>query len=194
MVELGEVGYERLSIERVAKRAGTAKTTIYRRWRDKDALIVEAVREELGAIAASTAADAGNLRADLVAHVRAWIANFGPDRISALAGLLLAMRTNGGLATIVREELVHSDVLAMGRIIERAVARGEIPDRRRSDLVLRIPTAVVLQQLLLLTGRADTKFVNGLVDEVLLPMLRSGGDPEEPAAVKPRGRRRRSAA
>src|SRR5213595_3500622 len=40
---LTEVGYEQLSIEAVAGRSGVAKTTIYRRYRDKAALVTAAV-------------------------------------------------------------------------------------------------------------------------------------------------------
>ncbi|GAA4818029.1 helix-turn-helix domain-containing protein [Streptomyces ziwulingensis] len=40
---LTEVGYEHLSMEAVAGRSGAAKTTIYRRYRDKAALVVAAV-------------------------------------------------------------------------------------------------------------------------------------------------------
>ncbi|WIX93367.1 TetR/AcrR family transcriptional regulator [Amycolatopsis sp. DG1A-15b] len=40
---LTEVGYEQLSIEAVAGRSGAAKTTIYRRYPDKAALVAAAV-------------------------------------------------------------------------------------------------------------------------------------------------------
>ena len=40
---LTEVGYEQLSMEAVAGRSGAAKTTIYRRYRDKAALVAAAV-------------------------------------------------------------------------------------------------------------------------------------------------------
>src|SRR5438128_1054418 len=40
---LTEVGYEQLSMEAVASRSGAAKTTIYRRYRDKAALVAAAV-------------------------------------------------------------------------------------------------------------------------------------------------------
>jgi TetR/AcrR family transcriptional regulator, regulator of autoinduction and epiphytic fitness len=40
--ELGDVGYGSFTIESVAARAGVGKSTIYRHWRDKLALIVDA--------------------------------------------------------------------------------------------------------------------------------------------------------
>ena len=42
--ELAVAGFEALSLEQVARRAGTAKTSLYRRWPSKDDLIVDALR------------------------------------------------------------------------------------------------------------------------------------------------------
>ena len=41
---LGEEGYEGLSIEAVAARAGVGKTTLYRRWPSKEPLVVDAIK------------------------------------------------------------------------------------------------------------------------------------------------------
>ena len=41
---LGEEGYEGLSIEAVAARAGVGKTTVYRRWPSKEPLVVDAIK------------------------------------------------------------------------------------------------------------------------------------------------------
>ena len=40
--ELADVGYGRVTIESIATRAGVGKSTIYRHWRDKLALIADA--------------------------------------------------------------------------------------------------------------------------------------------------------
>lgn len=48
MQELAEVGYGRLSIEAVARRAGVSKTAIYRRWRSKLDLVLDMVTAVAG--------------------------------------------------------------------------------------------------------------------------------------------------
>lgn len=45
LLELAENGYAALSVERIAERAGVHKTTVYRRWRTKDALLAVAIAE-----------------------------------------------------------------------------------------------------------------------------------------------------
>jgi len=60
---LAEEGFQGLSIEDVAARAGVGKTTIYRRWTSKDELVIDAihaVQVDLSMV------DTGNFRNDLV--------------------------------------------------------------------------------------------------------------------------------
>src|SRR5436190_319637 len=66
---LPEVGYERLTIDAVAARAGASKATIYRRFDGKRELVVAALRR-LDASQPDMLADAGSLRGDLVELLR----------------------------------------------------------------------------------------------------------------------------
>jgi AcrR family transcriptional regulator len=61
--ELAAVGYGRLSIEAVARRAGVGKTAIYRRWSTKLEMVLELVTEV--AWLPAPLPDTGSLRADL---------------------------------------------------------------------------------------------------------------------------------
>src|SRR5689334_4055737 len=67
---LAELGYEALTIDAVAARAGSSKATIYRRWRNK-AQLVKAVLDALDAEHNAEIPDTGALRSDLVAVLRA---------------------------------------------------------------------------------------------------------------------------
>ncbi|MDE2138791.1 MAG: helix-turn-helix transcriptional regulator, partial [Gammaproteobacteria bacterium] len=60
-------GYRAVTIERIARKVGTARTTIYRRWPSKRRLVAYAVLSEMGA---SPAADTGALREDLESAVQ----------------------------------------------------------------------------------------------------------------------------
>src|SRR5436309_10252756 len=68
---LTEVGYEQLSMEAVAGRSGAAKTTIYRRYRDKAALVAAAVERHTPATPPQLAGE--SLRED-VYSLAAWLA------------------------------------------------------------------------------------------------------------------------
>ena len=68
MQELAAVGYGRLSIEAVARRAGVSKTAIYRRWSSKLDLVLEIVAAAAGS--SLPPLDTGSLRGDLALLLR----------------------------------------------------------------------------------------------------------------------------
>lgn len=62
---LAESGIEALTVEGIASRAGVGKTTIYRRWPNKELLLVEAVSNIV--TADEPLPDNGSIREDLIA-------------------------------------------------------------------------------------------------------------------------------
>jgi AcrR family transcriptional regulator len=182
---LAEVGYERLSIEEVARRAGTAKTSVYRRWPTKEALTLEAVRRYLATIAGTLrgAPHANTLRADLIAHIGQLTTVLTRERIGVLAGLLLAIRTNRELAAMIRAELVQAEVTAMRAILERAAARREIAAADRSALIFHLVPGVLFTRLFVLDQPMESAFAAQIVDDLLLPLLAKDG-PKRRAPVR----------
>ncbi|RKT09770.1 TetR family transcriptional regulator [Streptomyces sp. 1114.5] len=65
-----ELGYARATVERIAAAAGIAKTTIYRRWPSKGALIVDCLLDAFGPAPLREGAD----RAELMTATIRWIA------------------------------------------------------------------------------------------------------------------------
>ena len=61
--ELAAVGYARMSIEGIARRAGVGKTAVYRRWRSKLHLVLDVVSAV--AVMGLPAPDTGSLEGDL---------------------------------------------------------------------------------------------------------------------------------
>lgn len=122
---LVEHGFAGTTIEAIAARSGAAKTTIYRHWPDKHAVVRAAVESIVPPAAPS---DTGSLRGDLVAfaHDLDRILHTAPT--SALVpGLIDAAERDPGLAEVLagftaqRRKPVHEAVA-------RAVERGEIED------------------------------------------------------------------
>ena len=126
---LSEDGFDGLSIEAVAARAGVGKTTVYRRWPSKIPLVVDVISHlKMPASVAipdemSTRDALGRFLSEIVrAH-----GNEPTDRI--LAGLVGAMSKDAELADAVRAGLVSSRRNVVFGLIERGIARGEIrPD------------------------------------------------------------------
>jgi AcrR family transcriptional regulator len=139
-----EQGYERLTIDGVAKQAGVARTTVYRRYRDKAELVsaaIDSLRDP------SKRPDTGDARRDLVAHVENMRRNFD----MSLAGTLLMEEPhNPRLIALFRERMVHPRRQIIRDSIEKGIERGQIrPDldiERTLDFLLGALFAASLTQ------------------------------------------------
>lgn len=169
---LGDVGYDRMSMDAVAARARASKATIYRAWPNKPDLVMDALVYRFGGI--PDAPDTGSLRGDLTALMSGacQIAN-GPDG-SIVTGLMSAATRNGELSrTLYRctYELKHS---VHSTIIGRAVARGELSSETKPELMHELMHSLVLTRKLWAVGPLDDEYVAHVVDDVLLPVLQRG--------------------
>jgi AcrR family transcriptional regulator len=163
---LGEDGFDGLSIESVAARAGVGKTTVYRRWPSKIPLVVDA----LTAMKAPTVSAVPDDMSTRDALLRAMSGFAKPNEGSAarvLAGLVDAMSRNAELAQAVRTVLVAERERGLVAVIERGKQRGEIrPDVDARVMVDLLGGPVVLRRLI--TGQpVNQRLTHTIVDLVL---------------------------
>jgi AcrR family transcriptional regulator len=127
---LTEQGYEGMSIEAVAARAGVGKATIYRRYDGKDALVAAALRT-LNPAPEVELPDTGSVRGDFRLLIERFAATtFGTILGPMIVRLLSAVITNPDLQPIFIENVIAPRQAAALAIIQRAVERGEL----RADL------------------------------------------------------------
>ncbi|OPX07222.1 TetR/AcrR family transcriptional regulator [Mycobacterium sp. AT1] len=124
--ELARVGYGRLSLDAVAKRAGVGKAAIYRRWRSKLDVTVTLVAGF--ALAAIDVPDTGNLLGD----VRSYLDNGRAALSHPLARLIIPdmiaeATRNPELAAVLAEHVRDPRRAKAAELFERAVRRGELP-------------------------------------------------------------------
>lgn len=168
---LADVGYDLLSIESVAARCGTGKTTIYRRWPDKAALVVAAVAAAAVNHPERKIPDTGVLREDLITFAAQW---HSPDsrRDGTVAGLLTAMRHHPELTAAVDDAITKPGRQAFRLMVQRAVERGDIADERPVDLIGTVLPAMVFFRVTELDAPVDRAFISAIIDYVVLPALR----------------------
>jgi AcrR family transcriptional regulator len=169
-VELMAVtGYDRLTIDAVASRAGASKATIYRRWPGKPQLVIAALARR-GAVAAQEV-DTGDLRGDLIQTVAQMRDGLASQDGAVILGLLNAMRENAELAEHVRAQVLNEKRAVIGRLVERAVDRKELPAHADHELASEIASALVFTRILV-TGQplGDDEIVR-IVDAALMPVL-----------------------
>ena len=131
---LAEVGYDKLSIDDVAARAGVHKTTVYRRWTTKAALVTDATTEQ--SAESVPVPDTGSLLTDLQALARSVIANISSERGKQQAtSLIVAASSSDDLTTGLHEFWNHR-IRVTAEIVERAIERGELPADADANLII----------------------------------------------------------
>jgi AcrR family transcriptional regulator len=164
---LTEVGYEQLSMEAVARRSGAAKTTIYRRYRDKAALVAAAVERRAPAKPPQLAGE--SLR-EVVHSLAAWLAqSISEQDVGLLGALFAAMRNDARLAQAMRR-ILQRDETAMTDGLVRQAAERLAPGA--ATLFAEVAPAVIVQRIVVAGEPCDAAFVAHLVDDILLPLLR----------------------
>lgn len=131
---LREQGYDRLTMDAVAREAGVARTTVYRRYKDKADLVSAAI-ETLRAPGKRPAT--GDARRDLIAHLEGVRRNYG---LSLAGTLLMEEPYNPRLLELFRERMVTPQRRIIAETIRGGIERRQIrPDvdvERVLDLLL----------------------------------------------------------
>ena len=165
LLDQGDVGA--LTVEAVAARSGVAKTTIYRRWRDKwelalDAVMIDVVQRP------EEPADAGDTRKELLAFAD-WVVTvlaatpYGP----AMQGLVSQIATDPRLARVYREQVVQPRLAQLAPVIARGIARGDLRAGTEVRLVHELLTGPIFYRLLLSGAPLDHTLGARLVDAIL---------------------------
>jgi AcrR family transcriptional regulator len=166
---LVEVGYDRMSMDAIAGRAHASKATIYRRWPGKYELVLDAVNRR--AEQALELPDTGSLRGDIIATLKAFAEGIGTEDAHLMAGVLRAMQSTPELARCVRENLVEHKRYVARTLVERAVARGELPPDADPDVFHETAPALMFFRVLVTGAPVDDKFLCHITDDVLVPLL-----------------------
>ncbi|MFC8226790.1 TetR/AcrR family transcriptional regulator [Streptomyces sp. NPDC057287] len=173
---LGEAGVDGLTMDEVARRAGTNKNAIYRRWPNRVALGVAAYRR----LAATevTVPDTGSLRQDALELLRRANSTWSSPYGEILRGLISAAGSTPELLAELRAPAAEGDAYedAWTAAVGRAVARGEAPPGSQHPRVVSVPVALLRNEYVTRGVPAVPDAVLAeIVDEVFLPLLRGRG-------------------
>ncbi|MYV37545.1 TetR family transcriptional regulator [Streptomyces sp. SID1328] len=161
---LGEVGYQRLAFDGIARRAGVSKATIYRWWPNKAALVIESLRGEVPLPAIE---ETGDLEADLRTAVRLTI-----DLVSAMPTCLILPAL---LADVIEDptgtgafaELIEPRRASVVNLLERARLAGRLPSDTDTSLMVDIYSGTVVYLAAVNRIAPDEAVVDQLVSLLL---------------------------
>ncbi|GAB2983708.1 TetR/AcrR family transcriptional regulator [Nocardioides montaniterrae] len=170
---LGDVGYDRLTMDAVATRAKASKATLYRRWQGKAALVIDAIVHTKGSHE-HPEPDTGSLRGDLISTFCGEGGMADPQQTAILGSLITAISRDPEFAAAFRERFIAPKAAANLAIYQRAVARGEIRPDVDLDIVIPALPGILIHRLFLL-GEPPTKdVITRVVDQVILPAVTHG--------------------
>ncbi|MGW4528685.1 TetR/AcrR family transcriptional regulator [Amycolatopsis sp. NPDC004378] len=165
---LHEAGYDRLTIDEVAARAHASKATVYRRWPSKADLVIAAVANSMRVVAVPP--DTGTLRGDLI-HLGEVIARQGRFFGDTLASVLLEIRRNAKLRSVIEQGFLIERRPLVEEILRQAADRGEISHERVASEVWDLLPGYLIYRFLVPGPPITADTVRELVDDVLLPSL-----------------------
>ena len=159
--QLSRSGLANVSIDEISRVSGVSKTTIYRHWPSRSALLIDAC-SRLGGTADTP--DTGSLRDDLHAL------------LSALAEQLQAASWSAVVPSIVDAAERDADVLAMqtewhkglmapfATVVERARVRGEVRPHTDPHGLIAVAAGALFYRRWFSREPIDRRFVNAIVD------------------------------
>ncbi len=160
-----ELGYEGLTIEAVADRAGVAKSTIYRRYTDKAELLLAAV--ECSTPGDGAAPDTGSLADDLylvARNLRRVLTSTDAGR--TLPATLAAMARHPALAHAHQAFLSRRRKAALAAV-ERGIERGEIAPGTDPDLLVDSVAGPIFYRIFVRHSAIDDRTLRTLVDAAI---------------------------
>ncbi|MFJ8694111.1 TetR/AcrR family transcriptional regulator [Streptomyces roseolilacinus] len=160
--ELAAVGFARMSIEGIARRAGVGKTAVYRRWKSKLSLVLDLLTAFAveGLPAPATGSLYGDVRAllEVAAH-----ALRHPVASQVIPDLLVEAARHPEIAEAVRTTLLDSQRGVVAQVVREAVARGELAEGADADRALDLIVGPLYWRLVVVR---DARLPEGYLDDL----------------------------
>ena len=149
LVLLAEEGFDNMSLEAVATRARVGKTTIYRHWPSKEALVIDALRELKAEIPITYT---GNFRSDMVTLLREGLRALSPamnqQQISPLFRVIGEIYAHPELYKVLFDQQLAPRLGHIEHLVTWAQAQGELSHEARKVLDVLFVTSLIVGPLL----------------------------------------------
>jgi AcrR family transcriptional regulator len=157
-----ELGHAGLSMDAVAARAGISKPTLYLRYPNRGALIVDAA---FGEVPRVEPPDTGSFESDFLSTYRWGVAHVAtPVGRAALLALLAGAADSPELSELMRSKVIEPAFARIIELLQRAQQRGEIRPGIDLSLILEACLGTVIARVAMLDRPIDDAFAAELVE------------------------------
>lgn len=175
LAEIAAHGLRGASMDGIARRAGTGKAALYRRWSNVRDLGLDVFLTTMATAVPQSYPDTGSLRGDLLGSMRSFIEVLRGPLQTVLRELISESAHDPALVEEFRVRMADPMNAELTTVVQRAIIRGEVPAGEIDPLVYELPEALVLHRLLLSGEVIDEDACVHLVDRVLIPLLQRPG-------------------
>lgn len=162
---LKKEGYQGITIEGVARHAGVGKQTIYRWWRCRAEIVLEAYANH--AASKVPVPDRGSVQADLEEFLTTAFRRLNRVTGSITRGLMADAVLDADFGTILRDVFLVRRRQALGEILRKGVARAELRDDVDIEVVIDMISGPMWYRLMAQHDKLDGAFARKLVRLVL---------------------------
>jgi AcrR family transcriptional regulator len=171
LAEISENGLRGASMDRIAKRAGTGKAALYRRWPNVRALGLDVFLTTIAESVPQAFPNTGSLRQDLVDSMKSFTSSFRGPMALVLRELISESAHDPALIDEFNRRFGEPMESELVSVLQRAMARGEIPTKPIDPLIFELPDVLISHRLLMRGEIIDDITCEHLVDNVILPLL-----------------------
>jgi AcrR family transcriptional regulator len=161
---LSESGVGGFSVDEVARRSGVAKTTIYRHWPTREALVIDAcsrISDE------QEVPDTGSLEGDVTAILVNIAHLLGTARWSSVLPSIVDVAERDPEFADIQRRIQHGHAAPLREVIERAAGRGEIPARADRSTMIAALLGPLFYRRWFSREPIDDRFVKTIVRNVI---------------------------
>jgi AcrR family transcriptional regulator len=185
---LTEAGLDDLTIDEISRRSGVAKTTIYRHWPNRSALVIDACSQMTDG--EGVPPDTGSLEGDLRAILANIAAQLGTARWSSIVPSIVDVAEHDPGFADIHARIQRGHAAPLRSALDRAARRGEIPSRADRDAITASLLGPLFYRRWFSRQPIDTSFVEMVVHHAVASLLQGTHRPGGSRAPDNRRRRR----
>lgn len=161
---LGESGVSGFTIDEVARRSGVAKTTIYRHWSAREALVLEAASRISAAVEVP---DTGSVQGDVTVILNNLGGLLGTARWSSVVPSIVDVAERDPEFAAVHGRIQRGHASPLREVLVRAAGRGELPATTDPAHVISALIGPLYYRRWFSREPIDEQFVARLVSDVI---------------------------
>jgi AcrR family transcriptional regulator len=171
LAELTAVGYAELKMEHVANRARASKGSLYRRWSSRAELVADAVHYTLPGCGEPP--ETGSVREDILSCLRRFADLLNGPSGEAVRGLVAETIRDPDLMEAIRIRFIDPSVSLFLDVLRRGAVRGEVRATALTPRIASVGPDLLRQYFLVHRSPIPDQVLIGIVDEVVLPLVRA---------------------